>query len=85
MSSIKNNPTILYLYDNNEACIAQIKGGYIKGDRTKRISPKFFYTHEFQKNGDTDIQQIRSSDNLADLIIYKISANDDIKKVGTQN
>ena len=43
-SSIKNNPTIIY--EDNVACIAQIKGGYIKGDRSKHISPKFFYTHE---------------------------------------
>ncbi|GAV62720.1 hypothetical protein CFOL_v3_06243 [Cephalotus follicularis] len=38
-----------------------------KGDRTKHISPKFFYTHELQKNGDIDVQQIRSSNNLTDL------------------
>ena len=44
LCSIKNNPTILYV--DNAACIAQIKGGYIKGERTKHISPKFFYTHE---------------------------------------
>ena len=49
LSSIKNNPTVLY--EDNAACIAQIKGGYIKGDRTKNISPKFFYTHELQKDG----------------------------------
>ena len=63
--SIKNNPTVLY--EDNVACIAQIKGGYIKGDRTKQISPKFFYTHELQKDGEIDVQQIRSNDNLADL------------------
>ncbi|XP_075515737.1 secreted RxLR effector protein 161-like [Primulina tabacum] len=51
----------------NTACIAQLKGGNIKGDRTKHISPKFFYTHELQKKGDIDVQQIRSSDNVADL------------------
>jgi hypothetical protein len=44
LSSIKDNPTILY--EDNVACITQIRGGYIKGDRTKHISPKFFYTHE---------------------------------------
>ena len=65
LSSVKDKPTILF--EDNAACIAQIKGGYIKGDRTKHISPKFFYTHELQKNGEIDIQQIRSSDNLADL------------------
>ena len=65
LTSIKDSPTILY--EDNVACIAQIKGGYIKGDRTKHISPKFFYTHELLKSGDIDVHQMRSSDNLADL------------------
>ena len=43
-SSIKSNPIILF--EDNIACIAQITRGYIKGDKTKHISPKFFYTHE---------------------------------------
>ena len=55
------------LYEDNAACIAQLKGGFIKGDRTKHISPKIFYTHELQKNGDINVQQIRSSDNVTDL------------------
>ena len=61
----KDNP--ITLFKDNAACIAQIKGGYIKGDRTKHISPKFFYTHELQKNGEIDVQQICSSDYLVDL------------------
>ena len=64
-SFVKDKPTILF--ENNTVCIAQIKGGYIKEYRTKHISPKFFYTHELQKNGEIDVQQIRSSDNLAYL------------------
>jgi len=44
LSSIKNSRTILY--KDNAACITQIRGGYIKGDTTKHIAPKFFYTHE---------------------------------------
>ena len=55
------------MYEDNVACIAQLKGGYIKGDRTKHISPKFFFTHDLQQNGEIEVQQIRSSDNLADL------------------
>uniref|UniRef100_A0A1U7WMR6 Uncharacterized protein LOC104229005 n=1 Tax=Nicotiana sylvestris TaxID=4096 RepID=A0A1U7WMR6_NICSY len=39
-----DNPTTLY--EDNVSCIAQLKGGYIKGDRTKHISPKFFFTHD---------------------------------------
>ena len=55
------------MYENNVACIAQLKGGYMKGDQTKHISPKFFFTHNLQQNGEIEVQQIHSSDNLADL------------------
>ncbi|KAL0347632.1 UNVERIFIED_CONTAM: hypothetical protein Scaly_1779200 [Sesamum calycinum] len=58
-------PTILY--EDNAACIAQLKEEYIEGHRTKYISPKFFSTHDLQKNGDIDVQQVRSSENLVDL------------------
>ena len=54
LSSIKNKPTVLY--KDNAACIVQVKGGYIKGDRTKHISPKFFYTHELQNSGEINVQ-----------------------------
>ena len=65
LSSIKNKTTILY--EDNVACIAQVKGRYIKGDRTKHISLKFLYSHKLQNSGEINVQQIRSSDNLADL------------------
>ena len=58
---------LIKLFEDNAAWIAQLKGGFIKRDRMKHISPKLFYTHELQKNGDMDVQQIRSSDNVADL------------------
>ena len=70
LSSIKNNPTILY--EDNVACTAQIR--YIKGDQTKHISPKFFYTHELQNDGEIDVQQIRSNDNLVDLFTKVLSS-----------
>ena len=72
-SSVKNKPTILF--EDNAACIAQIKGGYIKGDRIKHISPKCFYTHELQQNGEIDVQQIRSSDNQVDLFTKALSTS----------
>ena len=53
LSPISNTATSLYV--DNAACIAQLKGGYIKGDRTKHISLKFFHTHELQNNGEIDI------------------------------
>ena len=65
LSPISNTTTSLY--EDNTVCIAQLKGGYIKADRTKHISPKLFHMHELQNNGEIDIQQIKSSDNHADL------------------
>jgi len=58
-------PTVIH--EDNTACITQLKDGYIKGDRVKHISPKFFFTHDLQKDGIITVQQIRSSENLADM------------------
>ena len=44
LSSIKDNLTILY--DDNIACITQIKKGCIKGHKIKHILPKFSYIHK---------------------------------------
>ena len=65
LTSVTNSPTIIY--EDNAACVAQDKGGYIKGDRTKHISPKFFYTHELQESQQIDVKQIQSINNLAYL------------------
>ena len=72
LPSIRGNAT--KLQEDNAACIAQIKGGFIKGDRTKHISPKFFYTHELQEKGEIDVQQIRSCNNLADLFTKALTS-----------
>ena len=56
LTTIKRSPIVIY--KDNITCIAQIKGGYSKRDRTKHISPKFFFAHEFQKNGDINVHQI---------------------------
>ena len=66
----KKIPTIVY--EDNAACIAQLKEGYIKGDKTKHISPKLFFMHDLQQNGNINVQQIRSSDNLAYLFIKSL-------------
>ena len=58
-------PTVMY--EDNAACIAQLKDGYIKGDRTKHILSKFFFTHELQKADEVQVLQVRSSENSADL------------------
>ena len=78
LPSIKGEPTILF--EDNAAFIAHITMGYIKGDKTKHISPKFFYTHELQKSGAIDVQQIHLSDNLADLFT-KSSSTSTFKKL----
>ena len=53
LPSTKGNAT--KLHEDNVTCIVQIKEGFIKGDRTKHISPKFFYTHELQEKGEIDV------------------------------
>ena len=73
LSTIKNSPSILF--EDNIVCITQLKGGYIKWDKTKHISPKFFNTHELQQNGKINMKQIRSNDNLADLLTKSLSAS----------
>ena len=55
------------MYEDNVAFIAQLKEGYIKSDRVKHIYPKLFSTHEFQKNGEINVLQVRSSENSADI------------------
>ena len=70
---IKGGLTILFEY--NLTCIAHITRGYIKGDKTKHISPKFFYTHELQKSSEIDVQQIHLSDNLVDLFTKLLSTS----------
>jgi hypothetical protein len=67
-----DTPTIIY--EDNAACVAQIQTGYIKNNLTKHISPKFFYPHELQKQGEVNILQVRSCDNLADLFIKSLPA-----------
>lgn len=64
LASVIEIPTIIY--ENNIACLAQIRGGYNKRDRTKYISPKLFCTHEVQQD-----KKIMSS-NYAPLILLLI-------------
>jgi hypothetical protein len=58
-------PTIIF--EDNLACVTQMKSGYIKSNMTKHIIPKLFYPHELQKNGEIEILQTKSRDNIVDL------------------
>jgi hypothetical protein len=58
-------PTIIY--EDNAACLAQIQSDYVKSNVTKYITPKLFYSHELQVNGEISILQTKSCDNLTDL------------------
>ena len=64
-------PTIIF--EDNSACVTQIESGYIKSNMTKHIIPKLFYPHELQKNGEIEILQTKSCDNLADLFTKSLS------------
>jgi hypothetical protein len=67
-----DTPTIIY--EDNATCVAQMQTGYIRNNLTKHISPKFFYPHELQKQGEVNILQVRSCDNLADLFTKSLPA-----------
>ena len=64
LKPVIDSPTIIY--EDNAACVAQVRGGYIKGDRTKHISPNFFILMSF-KNVDKLM-----SNKFAPLIILQI-------------
>ncbi|XP_026420306.1 uncharacterized protein LOC113316309 [Papaver somniferum] len=55
------------IYEDNAACIEQMKQGYIKGDNTKHISPKFFYNQQQQCLLNIQINKVPSDENMADL------------------
>jgi hypothetical protein len=58
-------PTIIF--EDNLVCVTQMESGYIKSNITKHIIPKLFYHRKLQKNGEIEILQTKSCDNLADL------------------
>jgi hypothetical protein len=65
LSTIEDSHIILF--EVNDACITQLKRVYIKGEKIKDISLKFFIFTSFNRRRKIDIKQIRLSDNLADL------------------
>jgi len=50
-----------------------MKKGYIKGDNTKHIAPKFFLTSQQQEYQKIEVKQIWSQNNLADIFIKSLS------------
>lgn len=55
------------LFEDNLPCVTQIKNGYIKGERTKHIAPKFFFSHE-QQGKEIDVEWVPSVKIFADLL-----------------
>ncbi|CAM6123709.1 unnamed protein product [Calypogeia fissa] len=60
-----NFPAVIF--EDNRSCVEQITSGFIKGEKTKHIAPKFFFAHE-QNGHQMNVQWIASSDNTADLL-----------------
>ncbi|PRQ55303.1 putative RNA-directed DNA polymerase [Rosa chinensis] len=83
LKSTTNEPTCIY--EDNAACIEQMKLGFIKGDNTKHISPKFFYNQQQQSLLKIEVNQIRSEDNVADLFtksLPKSTFEKHVKSIG---
>ena len=48
LTLVVNYPTTIY--ENNATSVAQVRGRFVKGDKTKHILSKFFYTRELQES-----------------------------------
>ena len=48
LTSVVDLPTTIF--EDNAACLKQLKKGYIKRDNTKHIASKFFYSHQQQQH-----------------------------------
>ncbi|KAJ9544184.1 hypothetical protein OSB04_023891 [Centaurea solstitialis] len=78
-----HNPTCIY--EDNAACIEQMKVGYIKGDNTKHISPKFFYNQQQQTLLKIQVNQVSSEENVADLFtksLPKVTFEKHVESIG---
>lgn len=62
------------MYEDNAFWIAQIRGGYIKGGRTK-YTAQFFYTHKLQQDKKINVKHIRSTDNFSNLFTKSLSTS----------
>lgn len=61
------------IYEDNAACVDQLKNGFIKGDKTKHIAPKFFFASEL--NGkEINVTKVSSEDNIADVFTKSLPA-----------
>ena len=83
LRSTTDEPTCIY--EDNAACIEQMKQGFIKGDNTKHISPKFFYNQQQQTLLKIQVNQVSSENNLADLFtksLPKTTFEKHVKSIG---
>lgn len=55
------------IYEGNIACINQLMLGFIKGDSTKHIASKFFFSHKQLQEKKIEVSYIGSQNNHADL------------------
>nr|GEU90436.1 retrovirus-related Pol polyprotein from transposon TNT 1-94 [Tanacetum cinerariifolium] len=56
------------IHEDNAACVAQMKEGYIKSDMMKHIPPRYFaYTQDLIKDNQIEMKYVQSSNNSAHL------------------
>lgn len=85
--------SLIIIFENNHACIAQVKENYIKGKKAKHTSPNLFGANEIHSSiGQVNIRQICFSKNLVDLftksvptssfekLVYGIGMRDTLKR-----
>ena len=83
LNSTTYRPTCIY--EDNAACIEQMKLGYIKGDNTKHISPKFFYNQQQHVFLNIQVNQVSSKGNATNLFtksLPKSTFEKHVKNIG---
>jgi hypothetical protein len=66
-TGLRDSSHPITIYEDNEACIAQVRKGFMKTDATKHIDPKY-QAWISQENGNVvDVQPINSEHNTADV------------------
>ncbi|KAL3693521.1 hypothetical protein R1sor_007172 [Riccia sorocarpa] len=65
-SSLPFDESPMVIFEDNSAIYYQVKSGYIKGERTKHIAPKFFFTSELD-GSKIRVERVASSDNVVDI------------------
>jgi hypothetical protein len=66
-SGIRKSVDKIVVHEDNEACISQVKSGFVRTDAMKHVDPKYHQWVEQEDNNTVKVTSIASKDNTADI------------------